>query len=217
MNILCQVWSGPMPEIVRRSTDAMEAYAKRIGAAYCLLENAWDERLSAPCQKLTVLSRMWEWYDRVAMVDADMFPRLGLEESLFDLHGYGIYHPTAHRRVMGKVPHLTSPTAAFFGGAIYVLPLDLRQTLRRHFSLTEAQAFDDRGKGQDEGIMHCLARKAGLKHELASYFGQEWARSSYEATLENSKLIHIRHHDRKGNAVEKPAVLRSLQARGIIA
>lgn len=201
----------------------MRAYAKSIGAEYAQLRGpVFDARLTPPCQKLAMLDADLDEYDRVCMVDADVFPRAGLRANVFELHGIGIPHPEAFRRVHRNLPDLTNPAAPFWGGAIYLLDRDTRTRLREGYNYNEATWFNCRGNGEDEGIMHRLAHIAGYRTHpnLPSpplYFGPMWARSSYEPDVADAFLIHIRHHDGKGNRVDKMDELRRLQRAGIIA
>jgi hypothetical protein len=215
--ILLQHWSEiDLPEIVRLSSANMEAYAKRMGADYQLFHGfPFDERLTAPCQKLHCLSEKWDEYDVVVMVDADMFAVKGLEESIFEVQGMGIYHPSAHKRVLGKVPELTCSEGPFWGGAVYRFPQFVRKLLRENYDYDEAKQFNNRGCGEDEGILHRLARRAGFRADLPRYFSQDWARGHFD-DLTNAKLVHVRHHDGKGNRVDKIDVYRELEARGIL-
>lgn len=215
--LLLQHWTGEIPEIVALSTEAMADYSLRIGADYLFIRgNQWDDRLSAPCNKLIMLSEDYDDYDDVSMVDADMFPVRSLTEDVFALDGFGIYHPEAHRRVLRHLPRLSSPRAAFWGGAIYRLPRSVRIALRREYDFAEARRFNNRGNGEDEGILHRLAMRAGIDHHPLSYFGQEWAWASYAADFTTARFIHIRHHNGKGKLVDKMTVHRDLKARGIL-
>lgn len=215
--LLLQHWDGAIPEIVHLSSEAMRGYANRIGAEYLLMRGKpLDERLTPPCQKLAMLSLAMDAYETVAMADADQFPVAGLTEDVFDQSGFGIYHPDAHRRIMRHLPGLSSSTAPFWGGAIYRLPLSARKALREQYDYNEAKRFNQRGNGEDEGIMHRLAMRAHFSHTGALYFGQEWAWPSYADDMKPAKFVHIRHHNGKGKLCDKMDVYRDLKARGIL-
>lgn len=214
--IIIQHWAGEIPPIVLLSIASMRAYAAQIGAEYRLLTGlCFEPRLSPPCQKIAMLQPEFDAYEDVAMVDADMLARKGLEEDLFTVPGYGIYHPEAHRRILRNVPRLPSSVHAFWGGAVYRFPRDLRIRLREQYVFEEALPFNCRGNGVDEGIMHRLAVRADIGHTRDSYFGQEWAWASYDEHPERGKFIHIRHHDGKGHRCDKMDVYRDLQQRGV--
>lgn len=216
--LLLQHWDTiRLPEIVKLSIETMGEYADRIGAESRLLDgDCFDDRLTAPCQKLAMLKERYDDYDEVVMVDADMFPVRGLTEDVFDLTGYGIYHPEAHRRVLRHLPGLSSPVAACWGGAIYRLPRSVRIALRREYDFDEARRFNNRGNGEDEGILHRLAMRAGIDHHPFSYFGQEWAWASYASDFTKARFIHCRHHDGKGHKRDKMDVYRDLRTRGVL-
>lgn len=215
--LLLQHWSGEIPEIVALSHLAMSAYADSIGADYVMLRGArFDERLTAPCQKLAMLSEEWDGYDDVCMVDADMFPRKGMTDDVFEIFGFGIHHPSAHARVCRHLKKWTSPTAPFWGGAIYRLPRDARRILRAHYSYEWAKVFNSRGCGEDEGIMHRLAFLAGWQHSgHPVYFSQHWAWPSYDPRPDLGNFIHVRHHN-NGKPSTKMQEYGRLHAQGII-
>lgn len=213
--LLLQHWTGEIPEIVALSVTAVNRYAKQVGADYEFLRGSvWDERLTAPCQKLHMLSECFDAYDVVCMVDADMFPRTGLTEDVFALEGYGWNHATAHKRVMRHLKKWTIPTAPFWGGAIYRLPRDMRQILRARYAHKWARVFNSRGCGEDEGIMHWLANLAGIP-AAGAYFGFEWCWPSYDPRPELGKFIHVRHHN-NGKPSTKMQEYGRLHAEGII-
>lgn len=216
-NILLQHWhTAHLPEIVRLSAQSMREYAAHIGAEWrMMISHPWDKRLTPPCQKCYLLHENLDDFDWVVMVDADMFPRSGLIESIFDdVIGYGIHHPSAHQRVARQLPNLITPTSHFYGGAVYRFPLTIRQLMRAHYRFEEAIQFNERGKGEDESI---ISRLATLARIPPLYFGQEWAWASYDPHPEKGKFIHVRHHDGKGHRVDKMDVYRDLKSRGIIA
>ena len=215
-NLLLQHWSGDVPEIVGLSTEAMAAYAARIGADYAFLRGTqFDPRLSPAMQKLAMLSEDYDTSDTVCMVDSDMFPVRGLTESVFDLAGYGIEHPSARARVHRQKPAFLDRGGVFWGGAVYLLPRDIRVRLRAHYAYLWAREFDSRGLGLDEGVMAVLARRTKVPVDGA-YFGQEWAWASYADGFSTARMVHVRHHDGKGRLVDKMDVYRALMAKGIL-
>lgn len=217
MNLILQHWHGPIPEVVWHSFDNISAYAERIGAEHIILRGKpFDKRLTAPCQKLHMLSGVWDEWEQVCMVDADMFARPDCP-NIFEEDAFGIYHPSAHRRVVRNLPELSSMDSPFWGGAIYRFPRAHRSFLRHDYDYEWAKQFNSRGNGEDEGILHCLAMKSGWSHEYEEvYFGQGWAWASYADDFAGAKMVHCRHHDGKGNRVDKMDVYRELKAKGIL-
>lgn len=214
--LLLQHWHEPnLPEIVALSTEAMKTYARRVEADYLLLiGHPFDRRLSAPCQKLHMLDPLFDDYDIVTMVDADQFPRRNLADDVFLQAGIGWNHGTAHQRVMRHLPHLTSAMAPFWGGAVYRLHRAARQRLRLFYDFTWAQQFNNRGNGEDEGIMHRLALLAGCP-VTGAYFGLEWCWPSFDPVPERGKFLHVRHHY-NGRRSSKMEQYRALVAKGIL-
>jgi hypothetical protein len=191
--LILQHWAGEIPEIVHLSQENVSNYAMRVGADYQLLRGyPFDDRLSAPCQKIHMLAVEFDGYDVVVMLDADMFVVKGLQEDVFDLSGIGMHHPKAHRRVLRVLPHLISPTAPFWGGAIYRLERDLRLRLRAEMDFDELRQFKTRTESEDEGIMHRLATRAGIPAEGA-YIGYRWCYGNFEPHPERAAIIHMRH------------------------
>ena len=75
-NILLQHWAGDMDELTRLSVSNISKYAKHCDAEYRLLEGMlFNPKLSPQCQKLFMLDPLFDEYDMVVMVDADMFTR----------------------------------------------------------------------------------------------------------------------------------------------
>jgi hypothetical protein len=214
MNLLLQHWSGPLEPLHQRSVEAMRGYAERMGADYRhLTGKPWDERLQPYCQKLIMLSPLWDRYEVVVMVDIDQFPRAGLAENIFNETGYGWHQERAQQRVCGLMPALTDPKRPFWGGAVYRLSKDLRQSLRAVYRYEDARRFDEDGQrgGNDEGIMHRLACLAQVPMEGA-YFDKRWCWDSYHPDPGAGCFIHIR----KKPTGDKWANYQELVRRGIL-
>lgn len=195
-NLILQHWhTANLPDVVTLSSRAVRHYAATIGADYYLLcGSPFDSRLTPPCQKLNMLSATWDDYEEVCMIDADMFPVAGLSESVFGLRGYGIYHPSAHKRVHRQLPKLTSMDAPYWGGAIYCFARHLRVILREYYDFNWARVFNSRGCGEDEGIMHRLALLASWRTTDPVYIDEGWAWPSFEEDFNPTKFVHVRHH-----------------------
>lgn len=191
MNIILQHWSGEMNELGRLSSANISAYAARMGAEYKLLRgNVFRADLSPPCQKLYMLDQVFDSYETVVMLDMDMFAVKGLAENVFELQGSGLFSDftkSVFNRCRKAHPNLTDPSYAYWGGAIYRLPVELRKSLRQHIRDDEMRQFDH--DFQDEGIMHRLASMARVKQDRIP---DRWCQCSYLPLPKTAAMIHIR-------------------------
>ena len=189
--VILQHWSGEMNELGLKSSANISAYAERLGAEYQLLRgDVFRPGLSAPCQKLHMLDEVFDPFDIVVMLDADMFAVKGLAENVFELEGTGLfseYTEGIFKRCRERHPRLTDPNYAYWGGAIYRLPRRLRIALRSRIVERELQAFS--GNFEDEGIMHRLASLAKVPQDKIP---QRWCQCSYLPNPEKAAMIHIR-------------------------
>lgn len=219
--IILQHWAGELTEVVTASSQNIERYATQVGADYRLLRKyPFSKRLTPPCQKLHMLAEEFDDYDVVVMLDADMFTPVGMAEDVFELKGVGWNHKSAHRRVMGCLPELTSAEAPFWGGAIYRLEHGLRRLLRAEIDDQEMQQFTTREYSEDEGIMHRLAMRAGIPVKGA-YIDQRWCQASFAPNPLGAAIIHMRSTVRNrpgypGNGRDKTANFHHFKAQGVI-
>ena len=219
-NIILQHWTGEMNELGTASSANISKYAEKLGADYKLLRgDVFQPGLSPPMQKLHMLNEAFDEYDIVVMLDIDMFVRKGMDENVFDLKGVGMFSDCQQRIFRGlcrKQPRLTNPNYPYWGGAIYVLARDLRQTLRAHIDINELKAFSGKGNFEDEGSMHRLATLAKLpKQQLPN--DRKWCHGSFEAGIEKSALIHIRTKIAPGGPKKAKIVnYKGLVERGLI-
>lgn len=180
-----------MTALCEASVANIWAYAKRIGAQYQLLRgNVFRPNLSAPCQKLHMLDVSFDAYDTVVMLDSDMFAVRGLAENVFELDGSGLfsaYTANVFRRCRERHPGLTDANYAYWGGAIYRLPRELRQCLRAHIVEDELVRFS--ANFEDEGIMHRLAMLAKVSQDRIP---DRWCQCSYLPNPERAAMIHVR-------------------------
>ena len=89
-NLIYQYWKGPMKPGVAASTALMKAYADRIGAEY-----RFDHNITIAGHVVNVpiyyepanplISAEFDVYDNVALVDIDVYPVEGLDDSMFAL------------------------------------------------------------------------------------------------------------------------------------
>jgi hypothetical protein len=219
--LILQHWTGEMNELSDRSSANISKYAKRIGADYKLLRgNVFHPTLSPPCQKLYMLDEVFDEYDMVVMLDADMFIRKGMNEDVFeDVEGIGRHTEIQDRLMLSmkrKHNKLTNPEYPYWGGSIYRLDRNLRQRLRAHIKEEELLPFS--GNFEDEGIMHRLATLAQFEITENTYLpGNHWNRGSFEEGVELAAIIHIRTKiTPTGPKRTKIENYRDLVQRGII-
>lgn len=225
-NIILQHYTGTLGELEKLSSANMQKYADKIGADYHLIRgNKFSEKLRPPLQKLYMLDKEFDEYDNTLMVDIDGFSRT--DENIFDYEGVGqhIWIQTKLRKELAvRFPLHCSEKAPYWGGFIYKLSKDLRLKLR--------EGIDDWGmlirhnprhnKG-DEGVMHCLATKAGLTEKNMYFNHLEWGWPGFwfEDGMKTSKFIHVRDKIGKnpdGTGIKAPKIesYKKLNKMGLI-
>lgn len=225
-NIILQHWQGPMNELVEKSTESMKAYADSIGADYEFIRGVVfmpriAHKLDPPCQKLVYLDEKYDEYDTVVMVDADMFVRDGCEANIFtDDSGIGRHtaiQTALRQNLVGLYPEYGSVDAPYWGGSVFRLPREVRQMFRG--ALTEEIVMTFSRRYHDEGVMHALANKLGMRHSDPDVYlkGQLWNYSSFEPDVDQANFIHIRTKiTPQGPKRTKIENYRSLVERGLI-
>lgn len=75
---------------------------------------------------------------------------------------------------------------------MFRLSREVRQKFRE--ALTEDILMAFARRYHDEGVMHCLANKLGMKHTDEEMYlnGQTWNYSSFEPDVDKANFIHIR-------------------------
>lgn len=219
-NIILQHWTGELKELEKLSLDNIRKYADYCGAEHeLLLGDVFMKGVTSPCQKVHMLDEKWDDYDMVVMLDIDMFTRKGMKKNIFtDASGYGRHfkvQPHLVKSLARRFPRLGNVKYPYWGGSIYRLPRELRQTLRKHLVEKEIRQFS--GNYEDEGIMHRCAVKAKLSTEGAYLDGQNWNYSSFDEGVESANIIHIRPKvTPKGPKRAKIDNYRSLVERNLI-
>ena len=200
-NIILQHWAGPMNELVEKSTESIKGYAEKIGADYefirgIVFEKKIAHKMDYPCQKLIYLDEKYDEYDYVVMVDADMFVAKTCNQNIFT-DDTGIGRHTAiqtglRQNLAGLLPLYGSVEAPYWGGSVFRLSREIRQKFRE--ALTEDILMAFARRYHDEGVMHCLANKLGMKHTDEEMYlnGQTWNYSSFEPDVDKANFIHIR-------------------------
>lgn len=217
---------GPMNELVEKSTESIKAYAESIGADYEFIRGVVfmpriAHKLDAPCQKLIYLDEKYDDYDYVVMVDADMFVSVNCNQNIFtDDTGIGRHtaiQTALRQNLVGLYPDLGSVDAPYWGGSVFRLSREVRQTLRGALTEDIVMAFAHRY--HDEGVMHALANKVGMKHTDDDVYlnGQMWNYSSFEPDVDKANFIHIRTKvTPQGPKRQKIENYRELVTRGLI-
>ena len=198
MNIILQHMDGDLRPLDKLSMQNMAQYAKMVGAEYELvIGKPFREHLTGACQKVYMLDERYDAYDKVLMVDIDMFAPKGMTENVFELRGVGLYADTQimlHKKIANHNPMFASIAHAYWGGAIYKMDKQLRQRLRRHFGGDESWMlpYNKAYQFEDEGIMHTLATLSGIRHTKEQYLDRKWCQCSFLPNPEKAGFIHIR-------------------------
>jgi len=217
--IILQHWTGELGELERLSSENIQEYAKFCGADYKLLRGAvFNYSVSTQSQKMHMLSEEWDDYDVVVMLDIDMFVRKGSNANIFtDETGIGRHYniqETLVKNLARKFPLMCDERYPYWGGSAYRLEKDIRQEFRKHLRINEMLQFN--GNFNDEGIMHRCAVLADYKEKR--YFDrQQWNYSSFEETVDEANIIHIRPKVKQGGP-KRPKIenYRALVERGLI-
>ena len=217
--IILQHWTGELGELEKLSSANIQEYAKFCGADYKLLRGAvFNYSLSTQSQKIHMLSEEWDDYDVVVMLDIDMFVRKGCKANIFtDETGIGRHYniqETLVQKLAQKFPLMCNASYPYWGGSAYRLEKDIRQEFRKHLRINEMVQFNN--NFNDEGIMHRCAVLADYKEKR--YFDrQQWNYSSFEETVNEANIIHIRPKVKQGGP-KRPKIenYKALVERGLI-
>ena len=198
MNIILQHFDGDLRPLDEKSVENIMAYADMVGADYRLIRGKpFRKHLTSPCQKVYMLNEEFDVYDQVLMLDIDMFAPKGMTENIFDLEGVGLYadvQKMLHRKIAAQYPMIASLSVPYWGGAIYKMDKTMRMTLRQHLDDNDGwmNSYNKPYHFEDEGIMHTLAYRQGLKCEDKYILEQKWCQCSFLPNPENAGFIHIR-------------------------
>ena len=198
MNIILQHFDGDLRPLDEKSVENIMAYADMVGAEYRLIRGKpFRKHLTSPCQKVYMLDKEFDEYDQVLMLDIDMFAPIGMEENIFELEGVGLYadvQKMLHRKIAAQYPMIASLSVPYWGGAIYKMDKPMRIALRQHLDGNDSwmNNYNKLYHFEDEGIMHTLAHKQGLKCEDKYILEQKWCQCSFLPNPENAGFIHVR-------------------------
>lgn len=223
MNIILQHFDGHLRELDVLSVENIKSYAKLVGAEYQLVRGKpFREHLTAPCQKVHMISEEFDAYDNVLMLDIDMFAPIGMTENVFNVDGVGLYEEVQkrlHQSLAAKYSMHASMQAPYWGGAIYKLDKAARVRLRGGLGGNESwmNNYNRPYHFEDEGIMSSLAYKTGYNPEKP-YMDKKWCQCSFLPNPEKAGFIHIRTKvTPQGPKREKIENYQALKDKGILA
>jgi len=223
MNIILQHFDGDLRPLDEKSVENIMAYADMVGADYRLIRGKpFRKHLTSPCQKVYMLNEEFDVYDQVLMLDIDMFAPKGMTENIFDLEGVGLYadvQKMLHRKIAAQYPMIASLSVPYWGGAIYKMDKTMRMTLRQHLDDNDGwmNSYNKPYHFEDEGIMHTLAYRQGLKCEDKYILEQKWCQCSFLPNPENAGFIHIRTKiTPSGPKREKIENYKELVSKGVL-
>ena len=222
-NIILQHWSGELNQLTKLSSTNISKYAAKIGADYKLLRGeVFRTNLKIPhppLQKLHMLDEVFDEYDMVVMLDADMFTRKGMNDDIFkDGNGIGVHTVVQERLVKHLcrvMPTIANTEFCYWGGSIYRLNRKERQKLRAGIKEDEIHLFCKRANHGDEGLMHALAVRAKIKDKYIP--DTHWNYPSFWEDVGSSGIIHIRtKYNMAGKKRPKMENYKKLVEDGII-
>lgn len=222
MNIILQHFDGELRSLDKLSIENIKKYAAMVGAEYKLvLGRPFRSHLTSPCQKVHMISEEFDSYDKVLMLDIDMFAPIGMTENVFEVKGIGLYEDVQkrlHQRIADSYPKHASINIPYWGGAIYKLDKASRVHLRKGLGGNEdwMLPYNKAYTWEDEGIIHGLAVKTGFKPD-EPYMDRKWCQCSFLPNPEKAGFIHIRTKvTPTGPKREKMENYNSLVEKGIL-
>jgi len=200
-NLILQHWTGDVDQLGKLSSANIQKYAEGVGAEYQFLRGDYFTLTQGrpSIQKLHALNEVFDDYDVVLMLDADMFTRKGMTENIFDDKFVGVgkhvkRNGQLHAKMHQQNPRLTDLNYPYWGGSVYRLTRDMRRRLREQFqNIAPQDLFWLANKWGDEGTMHRLATLAKVDKATAYLPGKMWSHGNYEEGIEESAVIHVRY------------------------
>ena len=216
-NIILQHFTGKLRTLDKLSVENISAYAERIGVEYQFVEGqVFREHLTPPCQKVHILDEKWDEYDDVLMLDIDMFVTKNLRLNVFKAEGVGLFADVQKGLKNRLVKHgRIESESAYFGGAIYKLTKQQRQSLRDGIPEDDSwmDPYNEAYQFEDEGIMSELFHRTDTQW---SNLDQKWCQDSYMPE-HKAGMIHVRTKIKpEGPKREKIDNFYDLQMRGVI-
>ena len=216
-NIILQHFTGKLRTLDKLSVENISAYAERIGVEYQFVEGqVFREHLTPPCQKLHILDEKWDEYDDVLMLDIDMFVTRNLRLNVFKEEGVGLFADVQKGLKNRLVKHgRIESKSAYFGGAIYKLTKQQRQSLRDGIPEDDSwmDPYNKSYQFEDEGIISELFHRTDTQW---SNLDQKWCQDSYMPE-HKAGMVHVRTKIKpEGPKREKIDNFYDLQMRGVI-
>ena len=216
-NIILQHFTGKLRPLDKLSVENISAYAERIGVEYQFVEGqVFREHLTPPCQKVHILDEKWDEYDDVLMLDIDMFVTKNLRLNVFKAEGVGLFADVQKRLKNRLVQHgRIESESAYFGGAIYKLTKQQRQSLRDGIPEDDSwmDPYNKSYQFEDEGIISELFHRTDTQW---SNLDQKWCQDSYMPE-HKAGMVHVRTKIKpEGPKREKIDNFYDLQMRGVI-
>lgn len=209
-----------LPWLVEKSVENISRYAEKLGAEYKLLDGEpFQKGLRGQCQKCCIINEEYDEYDTVVILDTDKFVTTTCTENVFEAKGIAPFDKIHRERQLpsfqAKFPILCNMDYPMWSGAIYVMPREFRQLMRKQINPAMREVFKQISPEMfvDEGMFHvmCVKAKWRLDTHPNGYLDERWDQSSYLPNPEKAFMIHVRHKpkNREDN-------LRDLMAAGII-
>ena len=216
-NIILQHFTGKLRPLDKLSVENISAYAERIGVEYQFVEGqVFREHLTPPCQKVHILDEKWDEYDDVLMLDIDMFVTRNLRLNVFKAEGVGLFADVQKGLKNRLVKHgRIESESAYFGGAIYKLTKQQRQSLRDGIPEDDSwmDPYNKSYQFEDEGIISELFHRTDTQW---SNLDQKWCQDSYMPE-HKAGMVHVRTKIKpEGPKREKIDNFYDLQMRGVI-
>lgn len=223
-NIILQHFDGKLRELDELSVENIKQYAELVGAEYRLIRGKpFRKNLTGPCQKVHMIDEEFDEYDKVCMLDIDMFAPIGMEKNIFEEKGIGLYEQVQkklHKRLSSYKPELANINKPYWGGAIYNMDRPVRQKLRSALGGNEwwMNYYNEKYNFEDEGIFHTLAVYSRLQiPEEEKYLDPRWCQCSFLPKPKNAYFIHIREKITvNGTSQEKIKNYHSLVKGGVL-
>lgn len=223
-NIMLQHFDGELGELEELSIKNITQYAESVNAEYRLIRGKpFRDHLTPACQKVHMIDEEFDEYDKVCMVDIDMFAPVGMKENVFDYDGIGLYEGVQkklHRRLANDYSLIASMNMPYWGGAIYNMDRKVRQKLRKGLGGDESwmKHYNKKYNFEDEGIFHTLCvLSLVVIPENKKYLDQKWCQCSFLPNPQKAYFIHIRERTRpNGPRQEKIKNYNSLNKKGIL-
>ena len=190
--------NGRLPFIVEKSVENITAYAESLGAEYKLLDGEpFQPGLRAQCQKCAIINEEYDEYDVVVALDTDKFVTKNCTDNIFEAKGIAPFDKVHRLRQLpafiDEFPKLGHKDYPLWSGAVYVMPREFRQLMRKQINSHMRKVFEQISPRPyvDEGMFHVMCVKA--KFKLDKYLDETWDYSSYLPNPETANMIHIRH------------------------